>query len=727
MEITLVIILLLVVWVNLQRKINKNLSKTDALMQEIAGLKKLLESDQSVTEEKPAYHIPVLSVEIRKEKEDVSPVKPQKEKRSVNYEKYIGENLFGKIGILILVVGIGLFVKYAIDNEWINETLRTVLGFAVGVGLLALAAKLKDTYRTFSSLLAGGAFAIFYVTVAIAYHYYGLFSQTAAFVVLVALTVLMSCLAVFYNRRELAVIALVGGFIAPFLVSNGMGSYLVLLTYVMILDAGMFTLSIYKKWGELPVICFVFTWLILLGYALATDLDLMSEGMLMNMLGFTGAFYLIFQLSVVSIVRINTRRINQLLLGVVAINNFVFLFFSLWFLRLMNLANAWDGMFTLFIAIINIALFLWMRWKDGGHFSFLLHTLLGIAITFISITIPIQLHGTLITLFWASEMVIILWFYTRLRSKVYEVFALLLPVLTFVSYLMDIGNACMGDTVSGQLFMNGTFATGIFSGIAFVAYALLLAKMQEVHRSFNALAIGVGCFLFYISFLLDFYLYIGDSILSGSLMQVFTAATLLLLTWLPRSRFPVSVYPGIYKTALCISVLLFLYTSFVVNEGSPKTMYPLLIQWLSLVILIGHTVYLGWLYYGSSDYRTKAANGMTVLLSILSTVLLVAATNNLLIQLGLSDESNAGFSISLSIAGFIQMALGMRLHLKVVRMISLVTFGLVLLKLALIDLWLLPTIGKVIVFVILGVLLLVLSFLYQKLKTVLFKNSAAES
>lgn len=35
--------------------------------------------------------------------------------------------LFGKIGILILVLGMGLFVKYAIDKEWINETLRTIL------------------------------------------------------------------------------------------------------------------------------------------------------------------------------------------------------------------------------------------------------------------------------------------------------------------------------------------------------------------------------------------------------------------------------------------------------------------------------------------------------------------------------------------------------------------------------------------------------------------------
>ena len=45
-------------------------------------------------------------------------------RKPVNYEKYIGENLFGKIGILILVLGMGLFVKYAIDKEWINETLR---------------------------------------------------------------------------------------------------------------------------------------------------------------------------------------------------------------------------------------------------------------------------------------------------------------------------------------------------------------------------------------------------------------------------------------------------------------------------------------------------------------------------------------------------------------------------------------------------------------------------
>ena len=71
---------------------------------------------------------------------------------------------------------------------------------------------------------------------------------------------------------------------------------------------------------------------------------------------------------------------------------------------------------------------------------------------------------------------------------------------------------------------------------------------------------------------------------------------------------------------------------------------------------------------------------MTLYICLLSTILLAVGTNNLLNQLGLPDELSAGFSISLSLAGFMQMAVGMRLHLKVVRMISLATFSIVLLK-----------------------------------------------
>lgn len=480
------------------------------------------------------------------------------------------------------------------------------------------------------------------------------------------------------NRRELAIIALVGGFIAPFLVGSGDGSYWVLFTYVMILDLGMFGLSIYKKWGELPVICFALTWIVFAGYTYAADLDLMGSVQLMHLLIFSIAFYLIFLLSVASIVRINIRGINQYLLGVIGLNNFVFLFFALCLLQNMELERNYKGLVTLFVAAINFALFFWIK-RKGEPFSFFMHTLLGIALTFVSVTIPIQLEGTFITLFWASEVMIILWFYSRFRLRVYEIFAWVLPVLTLGSYGMDVFHGWMearyGDS---SLFINGLFATGIFTGLSYWVDAWLVRPTRISTKG----PLLTGCAVLYTAFVFDFYSYVDPSIVSFSYIETFTVAVL----------FAANVLLG--KSYLPVSR----------NAG-------------------GYGLLLGRYYYKSFDAREKRTHGMTLYICLLSTILLAVGTNNLLNQLGLLDELSAGFSISLSLAGFMQMAVGMRSHLKVVRMISLATFSLVLLKLVMVDLWLLPTIGKVVVFIILGVILLVLSFLYQKLKTVLFDDS----
>lgn len=784
----LLILLLLVVWINLHRKISLSLSQTETLLKEIAALKKLVadrraevnpearpaEADASAMAAEDRLLVEPLSIppppDLPKPIADSpqptgisqaavpdgcpatvfpgdssgpssrvcppppppppplpfrqpSERKPVPPRRAVNYEKYIGENLFGKIGILILVIGMGLFVKYAIDKDWIDETLRTVLGFVVGGILLLLAFRLKKAYRMFSSLLAGGAFAIFYVTIAIAYHYYQLFSQPLAFVLLVVLTIVMSVLALLYDRRELAVIALTGGFIAPFLVSNGMGSYRVLFTYVLILDLGMFALSFYRKWGELPAICFVFTWTILGGYVSATDMYMYGRPGWIHLLGFALGFYLIFLLPVVSIVRINRKVINQILLGVLALNHFVFLFFALWFLGEMEWERNYNGALTLFIALVNFALLGWIRRREAG-FPFLFHTLLGLGLAFVSVTIPIQLDGTLITLCWATEAVVVLWFYTRLKTRIYRVFAVLLPVLTLVSYLIDLWNGLVHLPAPAEhlLFRSGLFATGIYLGLASAVSTWLLKRAGYRHT----LSLVVTAALLYTAFMLDFYRYIHPSLLSASYRQLFTAGVLLGLTlvW-SRKSFPMPRYTGVYAAGLIVSILWFWAHAYRVNQAESPGFLPFLFEWFSLLAVSAQAVGVGRAYYRAIDYRSSRARGMTLFLSLAATCLLLIGTNNLLHQLGLPDETNAGFSIALALAGFMQMAVGMRLHLKIVRMASLGTFGLVLVKLGAIDLWLLPTIGKVIVFILLGVILLVLSFLYQKLKSVLFDDKPA--
>ncbi len=149
---------------------------------------------------------------------------------------------------------------------------------------------------------------------------------------------------------------------------------------------------------------------------------------------------------------------------------------------------------------------------------------------------------------------------------------------------------------------------------------------------------------------------------------------------------------------------------------------PAVLRWLTAAFVIANIYYVACLYYTSIGIKSR----FTVYLNILATLLWLTMVRSFLWQVGVDDFS-AGLSLSLSIAGFVQMGLGMRLHQKAMRMVSLATFGIVLLKLVLDDLWAMPTIGKIIVFILLGLILLTLSFLYQKLKDVLFKNDEEET
>ncbi len=161
-------------------------------------------------------------------------------------EKFIGENLINKIGILILVLGISYFVKYAIDKDWINEPARVGIGMLSGALIMGVAHKLRQKYAAFSSVFVAGAIAVFYFTIGIAFHSYHLFGQTTAFIIMVLITIFSWLISLSYDRKELAVLSLIGGFAVPFMVSTGQGNYVTLFTYILILNIGILALAYYK-------------------------------------------------------------------------------------------------------------------------------------------------------------------------------------------------------------------------------------------------------------------------------------------------------------------------------------------------------------------------------------------------------------------------------------------------------------------------------------------------
>jgi uncharacterized membrane protein len=77
-----------------------------------------------------------------------------------------------------------------------------------------------------------------------------------------------------------------------------------------------------------------------------------------------------------------------------------------------------------------------------------------------------------------------------------------------------------------------------------------------------------------------------------------------------------------------------------------------------------------------------------------------------------------GLPVLWGLSSFALMWLGMRYKTRVLRIISLTLFSITLIKLFVFDIQNIPAAGKIIAFFCLGVLLLIISFMYQKVKKI---------
>lgn len=642
-----------------------------------------------------------------------------------NFEKYIGENLFGKIGILIFIIGIGFFVKYAIDQNWLNETARTLMGYAVGAGMLVLAERLHKRYHTFSSLLAGGAFGIYYLITAIAFHYYALFSHTIAFVILCVTTIFMSAVSVLYDRKELAVTALVGGFIAPFIISTDSSSIISLQIYITILNIGMFCLAMYKKWAILPMVSFAFTYIILWGTtALGSFSDSEAVTTYPTLFAFATLFYVIFLLPVVFILRTQYGENTRLgLLGIITANSFMYLIYGDFLLQHFEASSDTTAYLAFFIAAVNLAIHLYLRFRVEGQDT-LRNLMLGLAVTFASMGIPILFSAANVLMVWAAESVLLLWLFTKEKNRIYELASAVLLLLTLGALAYYRTTDTFIHDTGDSLFFNGAFFVTTFVSIAYYVVAVIMQFNKELfsdtkrliaYTPCNALAYALGFSILFLAFRDNFHFHLEQpiseyaSLLTANIMLLGGALIL-------HKRFEISENKLAYEISLYLAGILFAMT--VWNYTDPE---GLLLRWLMALVTIA---YMAYCMHGQLLVTSNQRNLHTEY-SIISTLMWLTLTRLLLITFNEVNFSTA-FSLSLGIAAFILMCIGMRYHSKEIRIVSLAEFGIIIGKLILNDVWAMPSLGKIIVFISLGAILLILSFLYQKLKDALFNEKEQE-
>jgi uncharacterized membrane protein len=166
-----------------------------------------------------------------------------------------------KVGIVVSFFGVGALLKYAADSGWLVVPIELRLLGIAAAALVALvfAWRKRDSHRAFALSLQGGAIGVLILTIFGAYRIWALLPSALTFVLLIVVVAGAGLLAVLQDALALAVLAIVGGFLAPILASSGHGSHVALFGYYAVLNAAIFAIAWIKPWRALNLLGFAFT------------------------------------------------------------------------------------------------------------------------------------------------------------------------------------------------------------------------------------------------------------------------------------------------------------------------------------------------------------------------------------------------------------------------------------------------------------------------------------
>jgi len=168
-----------------------------------------------------------------------------------------------RIGAITMILGVAFAFKYGVDNEMIGPTGRVLSGILAGIAALVGGDKLWNRgHKIFAQGITALGIALFYFSFYASYQLYQLVPKELAFAGAIVTTALAGALALRYNARTIAILALLGGYLSPFLVASNEPNDLFFGSYMFVLNAIGLTLARRKRWLSVEVVAALSTLLL---------------------------------------------------------------------------------------------------------------------------------------------------------------------------------------------------------------------------------------------------------------------------------------------------------------------------------------------------------------------------------------------------------------------------------------------------------------------------------
>jgi uncharacterized membrane protein len=376
-----------------------------------------------------------------------------------------GGNVFVRVGILILFMGMTFLIRYAIGQNMIPIELRLAIVGAVAIALLLWGWTQRQKKANFALVVQGGGVGLLYLTIFASFSLYRVLDSTPAFVMLGVIVILAAILAVRQDAKSLALFAAVGGFLAPILTSSGSNNYIGLFSYYTLLNLGIFAVAWFKSWRILNLTGFVFT------FAISAVWGVLSYRP--EFFSTTQPFLIIFFLLYAGISVLFALRRSIDFRDTID-SSLVFGTPLLAFGMQCELVG--DFEYGIAISAFSLAAFYlctsYLLWKIfSTRLALLCETFISLAVIFATLAIPFAIDGSLTGSVWAIEGAGILWVSVRQQQFYRRLFASLLMLAAGVIIAWEIGFA--NQTL---FFEKSAFANSAFIGATLITISAALGS-----------------------------------------------------------------------------------------------------------------------------------------------------------------------------------------------------------------------------------------------------------
>jgi uncharacterized membrane protein len=442
-------------------------------------------------------------------------------KPAQSLENRLGSQVFNRIGIVALLFASSWALKLAIEQGWIGPVGRVLIGLGAGAGLVLWSERFRrNGFAAFSYSLKAVGTGVLYLTLWAAFRLYHLLPASAALGAMILVTAWNAFMAWSQDSELLAAYALTGAFATPVLLSTGGNHEVFLFTYIAAIDVATLALVRLKPWPRLLLATLIGTVGFYIGwyasfYEAPSRFSQNPDQPFGLTVAYTLLFFVLFALPSIKgflswsesasplAPDAGTRlsRSPAILSVLIPLGNAAFGSLALYSLfEDSNLHDALPWLMAGFAAV-----YLGLMRLQRSAVSAALH--LALAVVFLTVAIPLKASGHTLTIAWLVEGLALLWASTRIPqppegSPELELLApaAVLRLLSFVGYTLGFLALCFTRfwwMESGTpSFWNADLGSALVGLAVFAgAAALGLSAVLAGNRPYAWLAVAWSDFL----------------------------------------------------------------------------------------------------------------------------------------------------------------------------------------------------------------------------------------